>query len=128
MSDGTFPEFHLQFGTVIKLADDLPEVIPADGNLVTVPMVEEFIECVNREFSAPFRVLVNRKFSYTYDFDAQLLLSEMEHVRATAVLIYNNKAAQVATESMALFPREQEWNMQTFDDRDKAIAWLDSLD
>ena len=127
MSDGTFPEFHLQFGTVIKLADDLPEVIPADGNLVTVPMVEEYIEFVNQEFTTPFRVLVNRKFSYTYDFDAQLLLSEMDHIRATAVLLYS-KAAQVATDSMALFPREQEWKMQTFDDRDKALAWLNDLD
>lgn len=113
----------LAIGRVIRLEDDLAEVIPREDLLITKAMVEEYMAFLDANFSIPYRVMVNRKHSYTYEFDAQELVNDMANVKATAVVIYN-KAAQLATESMAMFPRDSEWNMQTFSDREEALAWI----
>lgn len=87
-------------------------------------MVDQYHKFLLSHLSHPFSLLVNKINSYTYDFDAQIKLATLKEISAMAVVTYSRKA-ELATDYLAFsVPREVEWNMKTFSNRDEALNWL----
>lgn len=115
--------YKLSFGNISVIKKDLAEVVVDDGIEMDVPMVEEFHEFLTQNFKAPFRILVNRKNSYSYTFQAQKIIGNIEQVKAIAVIIGTN-GGLMSTETLINLNKESNWNINLFQNRDKALEWL----
>ena len=71
----------------------------------------------------PFSLLINKVNAYTYDFDAQEQLATLKEINAMAVVAYS-KVTEIVTETLASYPRDVEWNLEIFSNRDEALEWL----
>ena len=111
-------------GQIIKLADDLAEVIVSEGVEVTAEMVDNS-ECILREqFHCPCRVLITRKHSYHYTFAAQQRLADLECVNSVAILS-SSRSGEITARIVSMFPGKGSWKVNFFYDRGSALDWLD---
>ncbi|MDD2916194.1 MAG: hypothetical protein PHP70_12850 [Gallionella sp.] len=115
----------LRFGKIILLSSNTAEVIINDGVEMNEAMVNEYHEFLIAHLHAPFSLLINKINSYSYDFAAQASLATIKEIKAMAVVSYSRISVQ-ATESLAAFPREVDWNINIFSNREAALQWLES--
>ena len=115
--------YELPFAKIIILRDDIAEVMINDGVELDVNMVEQYHDFLLTHLQAPFSLLINKVNSYTYDFQAQAKLATLEEINAMAVVAYN-RITEITTQTLASYPREIEWNLKIFSNRDDALAWL----
>jgi len=114
----------LPFSKIILLNDSIAEVIINEGVEMDETMVEEYHEFLLSHLSSPFSLLINKVNSYSYSFGAQIQLASIKEISAMAVVTYN-RAAELATDNLATaVPREVEWNLRIFSNRDNALKWL----
>jgi hypothetical protein len=119
-------EIHsLGFAEIIILRDDIAEVIVYEGVEMTQEMVHAYHTCLLNNLTAPFSLLINKVFSYTYDFQAQLTIAALPEIKAMAVVTYT-VAAKASTESLAAAPRKVKWHIELFQNRESALSWLES--
>ena len=71
----------------------------------------------------PFALIINKINSYTYDFHAQRKLATLKEINYMTVVAYT-RMTRLTTESLAAIPREVNWNLKIFSNRDEALAWL----
>ncbi len=117
----------LPFSKIILLNDSIAEVIINEGVEMDETMVEEYHEFLLSHLSSPFSLLINKVNSYSYSFGAQIQLASLKEISAMAVVTYN-RAAELATDNLATaVPREIEWNLRIFSNRDNALKWLQTL-
>lgn len=113
----------LPFAKIIILHDDIAEVMINDGVKMNIAMVEQYHDFLLSHLRAPFSLLINKINSYTYDFQAQEKLATLTEINAMAVVAYN-RVTEITTETLASYPRDVEWNLEIFPNRDLALAWL----
>ncbi|HLV69200.1 MAG TPA: hypothetical protein VKY34_00740 [Xanthomarina sp.] len=113
----------LPYGAIILLEESIAEVIINEGVVMDEIMIEHYHEVLKANLKAPFSLLINKKFSYTYDFYAQRNLATLKEIVAMAVVAYN-KMASMSTEVLDKLPRKSEWNLRIFSDREEALKWL----
>ncbi len=116
--------YELPYGKIIILQDDMAEIIINDGIEMDADMVVEYHDFLLEHLTAPFSLLINKINSYTYTWEAQQMLGMLDEIDAMAVVTYNI-VSDNATRFLARIPRKKEWNMKIFDDRDRALAWLE---
>lgn len=114
----------LSFAAVTLLKPNLAEVIVSKGVEVNLTQVDEYHRFLLTHLNQPFGLLINRKYDYTYSFEAQLKIGNLPEVRAVAALVYNGTSA-VSTLTLKNLPDRRNVNMEIFRDRDLALAWLD---
>ena len=117
-------EFTLSFGKITLLQDDIAEVIVNDMVEMSLPMVAEFHDFLINHLTTPFSLLINKKNSYTYTFDAQLELGNLPQINVLAVVAYN-QCTESTTKDLINIPRERPWNVRIFDDRMTAYRLLE---
>lgn len=115
--------FELPFAKIIILQDNIAEVMINEGVEMDVIMVEQYHDFLLSHLRSPFSLLVNKVNSYTYNFQAQMKLAALKEIKAMAVVAYN-RVTKLSTESLASYPRSEEWNLKVFSNRDDALAWL----
>jgi len=116
--------YELSFAKIIILRDDVAEVIINEGVEMDARMVEQYHNFLLSHLCNPFSVLINKVNSYTYDFEAQLILGTLKEINKIAVVAYN-RVTKISTERLASdIPRKIEWNMKIFENRKEALAWL----
>jgi len=113
----------LSFARVIILDDDLVEVIVNHGVELTADMVDEYHAFVRGHLQAPFLQLFNKINDYSYNFDAQVKVGMLLESYATAAVVYKRTSERVVA-LLKEIPREVEWNLQAFPNREMALAWL----
>ncbi len=114
----------LPFSKIIILSDSVAEVIINEGVEMDVTMVELYHEFLLSHLSSPFSLLINKINSYSYSFEAQIKLASLKEISAMAVVTYS-RAAELATNNLATsVPREVDWNLRVFSNRDNALNWL----
>ena len=114
-------DFH--FGKVIILHDNIAEVIINEGIEMSIDMINEYHDFLLKNLKAPFAILVNKIHSYTYSFEAQMHLLNLEQLKALGVVSYT-QVSEMSTKMLHSMPRAFEWNLKIFKDRDKAYDWL----
>ena len=117
-------ELHeLPFGKIIILKKDIAEVIMNEGVEMNAEMVDQFHDFLLDNLSRPFSVLVNKINNYAYSFEAQQTLGTLEELKAIAVVTYD-RMSEISTNAVANFPRDVDWNMKIFSNRDEALDWI----
>jgi hypothetical protein len=118
------PEVHeLGFGKIIRLDEDIAEVIIDRGIEMDLAMVNEYHNFLITHLKAPFSLLINKVNPYTYTFAAQRKLATIPQIRTMAVVTHN-PIAEKMTLSLVRIPRDRDWNIKLFRDRDLALQWL----
>lgn len=115
--------YELSFARITILDNNLAEVVVNEGAELNEEMVDQYHEFLLTHLQPPFLLLINKINAYTYNFQAQLKLADLEEIGAMAVISYN-KTTEASTELLASYPRVNKWNMKLFSDRDTALAWL----
>ncbi|UTW44686.1 hypothetical protein KFE80_09800 [bacterium SCSIO 12696] len=116
--------FHTSGGKIIKLEDDLAEVVVSDGMEVTAEMVDNSERILRQHFQCPCRMLVSRHHSYHYTFSAQQRIADLECVYAVAILS-NSRSGEITARIISMFPGKGNWKVNFFSDRASALKWLD---
>lgn len=114
----------LRMGRIIKLSDDMAEVVVDEGVVIDMTMVREYHEWIQNNLSDSCRLLINKTHPYAYSFDAQKEIANLDQIGAMAVVVYN-RISEVTTRDLVAFPRAHEWNIQIFDSRHDALLWLE---
>lgn len=117
--------YELEFGKIIALGDDLAEVIINDGIEIDDTIVEKYHSFLTSHFKPPFSLLINKINSYTYSFSAQKTIATIPQIHAMAVVAYSD-VTETATKALIEVPREKNWNIQIFSNRNSALQWLES--
>jgi len=113
----------LSFAKIIILRDDIAEVIVNDEVEMNLQMVDEYHSFLLSHLQAPFSLLINKLNSYSYVFEAQEKLANLEEINAMAVVAYN-RITKESTEALVDIKDDGIWNLQIFTNRDKALNWL----
>ena len=117
--------YKLAFGTIIVINNNLAEVIVDEGVEMTEALVNEYHNFLLQNLVAPFLLLINRKYSYSYTFKAQRLIGKLKEIKAIAVVI-GTSGALMSTETLINLNKDSDWNIYVFQKREKALEWLDS--
>lgn len=121
------PAIHkLSFCIVSKLSNCCAEFVVNKGVEVNLDMVFEYHDWLLKNLQPPMYILLNKMFPCTYSFEAQVQLASLQEVRAMAVVAYD-KASRSTTQIMQTVPREGDWLIEVFDDREAALSWLNRL-
>ena len=115
--------YRLSFGQIIKLQDNLAEIIVDSDVEFNMAMIAEYHSWLLDHLNAPFALLVNKKNPYTYTFDAQMNIANLPEIKAMAVVAYS-KVTEESTNVLIDMPRKSKWNIRIFDERDLAMNWL----
>ncbi len=113
----------LSFGEITLLQEDIAEVIVNDRVEFNLEMVTEYHEFLINKMKCPFSLLINKLNSYTYTFEAQQHLATLTDINAMAVVSYSN-ITELTTKSLIQVPREINWKIKIFNEREVALQWL----
>lgn len=118
----------LSFAEILMLKEDLIEIIVDEGIVVNEVMVDEFHDFLLTNISAPYRILISTRNSYSYTFRAQLLIAKLKQIEAIGVSI-ENTGALMSFETMNFLNKNNRCNIQfeLFMTRIEALAWLQGL-
>lgn len=114
----------LSFASIELLSPAMAEVIVDDGIDISLDMVDEYHDFLLSHLAFPFCLIINKKNRYSYEAKAQLKIADLPQILAMAVIAYKS-TTEVVTNLLIQMPRETDWNIKIFHDRDKAIEWLD---
>lgn len=115
--------YELPFAKIIILRKDIAEVIMNEGIEIDKTLVGQFHDFLFSHLQAPFSLLVNKVNPYTYDFYAQKELGSLKELNAIAVVAYS-RITEISTEALVSIPRDFEWTLKIFSNREEALAWL----
>lgn len=116
--------YKLSFGSVIILAPNLAEVIINEGVIIDELNVDEYHDFLLTNLDAPpFSLLVNKKHSYTYTFEAQKIIGKLKGIKNTAV-VTSTTGALMSTEMLMHINSDVRDSVKIFNNREEALAYL----
>lgn len=118
---------NLGFGSLIPIQERMIEVIINEGVEFSSEMVSVYHQSLVKFGWDKFRLLINKKNSYTYSFQAQREIAALPNVLGSAVLIYSNHS-RAAIESLVKIAIDIAHPIEVFDERELAINWLKTID
>ncbi|MDG1750714.1 MAG: hypothetical protein P8I03_03510 [Thalassotalea sp.] len=117
----------LSFGHFNILSENILEVVADEGVEMTLEMIEECHQFVDKHFADDFGMLVNRVNNYTYSFEAKLSIASYAHLKAIAFVYYSPDSKDV-TEDLYQLRAFDEWNFRAFSGLElgwqQAYNWL----
>ncbi|MEW4924923.1 hypothetical protein [Algibacter sp. 2305UL17-15] len=118
-------EYKLSFGTIIILEEDLAEVIINEGVVMNEVMVDLYHDFLLSYLKAPFSLIINKKNSYSYTFEAQKTIANLKQIHLMAVVV-GSAGALMSTETLIQMNEEQDWNIKLFNKRGEALEWVEN--
>ena len=113
--------YKLSFGTIITINNHLAEVIIDEGIEMDEHLVDAYHDFLLSHLKAPFSLLINKKNSYSYTFEAQKIIANLEEIDNMAVLVGTLGSTLATKTIISLKERE---NIKIFVDRVEALDWL----
>lgn len=113
--------YKLSFGTIISINNHLAEVIIDEGIEMDEHLVDAYHDFLLSHFKAPFSLLINKKNSYSYTFEAQKIIANLEEIHKMAVLVGTLGSTLATKTIISLKERE---NIKIFVDREEALDWI----
>ncbi|GAA3610144.1 hypothetical protein Q4Q39_16715 [Flavivirga amylovorans] len=117
--------YELSFGTIFIIRNNLAEVIAKEAILMDEIKVVELHDFLLDNLEPPFSLLVNKKHSYSYTFQAQRKIAHLKGLHALAIVI-GTSGALMSTETLLNVNGNIYKNIQVFQDREKALVWLNN--
>lgn len=116
--------FLLPFGKIILLESNIAEIIINDGVVLDESMVIKYRNIMQAQLKTPFSILINKENGYSYTFDAQLIMGQLnDDVAFRAVVVYS-QSAEMATQIIMNINKNNNWKIKIFRERKLAIDWL----
>ncbi|WP_178984460.1 DUF7793 family protein [Winogradskyella helgolandensis] len=119
--------YKLSFGIITILKTNLAEVVINEGVVMDLKMIEEYHAFLIEKLEAPFSLLINKKHSYTYTFEAQKSIVNIEGVKAMAVITHAY-VSKLATDVLINMNRDSDWNIKMFQSREEGLEWIENHD
>ena len=116
---------NLSFATIIKLDKDLAEVIVNEGVVIDEYMTAEYHDFLQANLTSPFYLLINKKHSYSYTFEAQKMIANLPEIKAMAVVV-QTFGSIISTEALFNVNENKHSNVRIFEERKSALKWLKS--
>jgi len=114
--------YTLPFGSITIMEKNIAEVIIADGIEMDYKKVEYFHRFLKTHFENSFSILVNNKHSYSYTFDAQKRLGNIEEITAIGFVNYTS-GAELSMQTIKQISKKT-LNLKSFITRDEALNWI----
>lgn len=118
--------YRLSFGYINIIEPNLAEVIIDDEVEMDEKMIDEYHEFLLAYLKSPFSLLINKQNSYTYTFEAQRMIANLNEIQAMAV-ITKTIITEMTTEVLINMNRDKEWNIKIFQKREEALNWLKTV-
>lgn len=115
--------YKLSFGTIIILQSNLAEVIVDEGVVMDEISVDEYHDFLLNNLEVPMYLLINKKNSYTYTFEAQKSIVHLDEIKSMAV-ITKTSGAVMSTETLINVNGNIYRNIKLFQERESALIWL----
>ena len=115
--------YKLSFGTIHILQNNLAEVIVNEGVLMDKVMIDEYHDFLLKKLEAPFGLLINKKHSYSYTFDAQKTIVHLDEIKSMAV-VAQTSGAVMSTETLLNINGNINRNIKLFQEKEAALVWL----
>lgn len=117
---------HLSFCIMSKLPEHCTEIVVNKGVEVSLDILIAYHDWLLSNLQPSMYILLNKIFFYTYSFEEQMQLASLQRVNAMAIVTYD-KVYQSTTQIMQTVPRERDWTIELFDDREAALSFLNRL-
>ncbi|WP_372755563.1 hypothetical protein [Mariniflexile sp.] len=119
--------YKLSFGEIIVIKENLAEVIVNEGVEMNEVLIDEYHDFLLTYLKPPIFLLINKKNSYSYNFQAQRTIINLKEIEAMAVVV-SSTAGLMSTETLININKSSNWNIQLFRDRVEALNWLNVLE
>ena len=86
------PNGNLSLCEVNYLRENIIEVIPFEGIEIGEKEVKEYHKFFDRSFKNAFGILVNKKYQYSYSFEAQMNITKYPLLKSVAILFYDRQS------------------------------------
>ena len=116
--------FLLPFGKIKILQSNIAEVIINDAVVIDSEMVYTYRHLLQSHLKTPFSLLINKEHGYSYTFDAQVAMGEMNQDIAFRAVVVYSLSAEMATQIVMDINKHNNWNIKIFRDRQEALDWL----
>ena len=116
---------NLSFATIIKLDKNLAEVIVNEGVVIDEYMTAEYHDFLQANLTSPSYLLINKKYSYSYTFEAQKMIANLPEIKAMAVVV-QTFGSIISTEALFNVNENKHSNVRIFEERKSALKWLKS--
>ncbi|WP_456436999.1 hypothetical protein [Psychroserpens sp.] len=116
--------FLLPFGKINLLESNIAEIIINDGVVLDESMVIKYRNILQSHLETPFSLLINKEHGYSYTFDAQTTMGELDDVIAFRAVVVYSKSAEMATQILMNINKNNNWKIKIFRERQLAIDWL----
>lgn len=124
LNTNAMTEITLPFGKVHIIHNDIAEAIIDDTVIINLEKLRLFHNSLLEHFKdRHFSLLVNKKNSYTYEFEAQLRIASLKHIKKIAIIAYSQNA-KLSSQILMGLHKSKNWNAKMFVDREEAIDWL----
>ncbi|TGV01219.1 hypothetical protein [Flavivirga rizhaonensis] len=115
--------YKLSFGTIFIIRNNLAEIIANEGVLMDEMKVVELHDFLLDKLEAPFSLLVNKKHSYSYTFQAQRKIAHLKGIKALAIVI-GTSGALMSIKTLLSINGNTNKNVKLFQDREEALMWV----
>src|SRR5690606_36850092 len=117
--------YELPFATIIIHRTDLAEVIINEGVVLNELMVEAYHDFLLTYLQAPFALLINIKYSYSYTFEAQRAIANLKEISHMAIVVGTNGALK-STETLIELNEGKSWNVKLFHDKEVTLNGINN--
>lgn len=119
-------KYTLSFGYILRVSENIAELIIDEGTTVTVDMYEEYLEFIHENFAQPYAVLVNSINQFSFSPEVNSKIGAHQALAAIATVTYS-EPQQKMIDNYAL--ADEKFNLRKFCGfnmgRNNAIQWLD---
>lgn len=116
-------EYKLSFGTIIILEEHLAEVIIHDGLVIDEVVVDLCHDFLLSYLKVPFSIVLNKKNSYSYTYEAQKVFFNLKEIQKVAVVAVTS-GAFMSAETLIKISESNHLNIELFEKRDEALEWI----
>ncbi|MFY0714811.1 hypothetical protein J1D01_14130 [Seonamhaeicola sp. NFXS20] len=115
--------YELSFGIINIIKNNLAEVIVNEGVVMDELIIDEYHDFLLTNLEAPFSLLINKKHSYTYTFEAQKTITHLDQINKMAVL-FTTSGAFMSTKTLISVNAGIDNKIKMFKNRGEALNWL----
>ncbi len=122
----TMNTHELSFAKINIIKKDIAEFIINNDIEINIEHVIEAEEFLAIHLVAPYSVLFNKKNTYSFNFNAQVVVGTQEQLNAVAILCYTEASRKSSEALISGIPRIVDWNVKIFSARNEALSWLET--
>lgn len=109
----------LTFGIFREIEPGIMEIIVNEGVELSSEHIERIEEGLLEKYSNAYALLINRVNSYSHTHASMQKVATLRNLAALAIVVYSD-----VSKHAAMIHRLYQDNLQVFDDKDTATAWL----